>query len=77
MQIEVFCRELQTVHQNQLKGGEINSKSLNKIKNHTLQDVYVEIYTIGYYSSFYSSLKDKNSANGGHLEFPSKDEEKA
>ena len=66
-----------------VKGGEIKppcwkfvSKSLNKIKNHPLKDLYVKIYTIGYYSSFYSSLKDKNSANGGHFEFPSKDEEK-
>ena len=28
-----------------------------------------EIYTIGYYSGFYSSLKDKNWANGAHFGF--------
>ena len=39
---------------------EILSKSLNKIKNHPFKDIYVKIYSIGYYSGFYSSLKDKN-----------------
>jgi hypothetical protein len=36
------------------------SKSLNKITNHPFKDIYVKIYTIGYYSGFYSSLTDKN-----------------
>jgi ABC-type lipoprotein release transport system permease subunit len=35
----------------------------------------VKIYTVGYYSGFYSSLRDKILANGGHFEFSSKDEE--
>ena len=52
------------------------SKSLNKITNHPFQDIYVKIYTISYYSGFYSSLTDKNWANGGPLEFLLKDEEK-
>ena len=33
------------------------------------KDRYDQIYTIGYYSGFYSSLKDENWANGGHFEF--------
>ena len=55
---------------------EILFKSLNKMKNHPFKDLHVKIYTIGYYSGLYSSLKDKNWANGGHSEFSSKDEEK-
>ena len=52
------------------------SESLNKIKkNHPFKDLYVKIYIIGYYSGFYSSLKDKDGANGGHFGFLSKDEE--
>ena len=40
------------------------------------KDYFVKIYTIGFYSGFYSSLKDKKWENGGHFEFSSKDEEK-
>ena len=47
------------------------SKSLNKMK-----DLYVKMYTIGYYSGFYRSLKDKSLAHGGHFDFLTKDEEK-
>jgi hypothetical protein len=39
------------------------SKSLNKIPNHPFKDIHVKIYTIGYYSGFYSSLTDKNVSN--------------
>ena len=31
--------------------------------------LYDTIYTIGYYSCFYSSLRDQICANGGHFEF--------
>jgi hypothetical protein len=36
------------------------SKSLNKITNHPFKDIYDKIYTIGYYSGFYSYLTNKN-----------------
>ena len=39
-----------------------------------LKDLYDKILTIGYYSGFYSSLNDKNFANGGHFGFLWKDE---
>ena len=44
-------------------------------KNQWFKDIYGTIYTIGDYSGFYSSLKDKMWANGGHFEFLSKDKE--
>ena len=59
-----------------VKRGKFVSKSIKKIKNHPFKDLYVKIYTIGYYSGFYSSLKAKNWANGGHFECSTKDEEK-
>ena len=37
------------------------------IKNHPFKDLYDKIFPIGDYSGFYSSLKDKNGANGGHF----------
>jgi hypothetical protein len=45
------------------------------IENHHSKYLYDKIYTIGYYSGFYSSLRDKIWAYGGHFEFSSKDEE--
>jgi hypothetical protein len=45
------------------------------MKNHPFKDIYNKIYTIGYYSAFYSSLKDENCANAGLFEFLSKNEE--
>jgi hypothetical protein len=33
----------------------------------------IKIYTIGYYSGFYSSLRDEIWGNGGHFKFSSKD----
>ena len=47
-----------------------------KLQFHLFKDLYVKIYAIGYYSGFYSPLKDKNWRNGDHFEFLSKDEEK-
>jgi hypothetical protein len=44
-------------------------------RNQPLKFVYDIIYTISYYSGFYSSLRDKIGANGGHFEFFTKDEE--
>jgi hypothetical protein len=41
------------------------------IENHHSKYLYDKIFTIGYYSGFYSSL----GAYGGHFEFSSKDEE--
>ena len=58
------------------KRGKFVSKSIKTIINHPFKDLYVKIYTIGYYSGFYSSLEDKNLANGGNFECSSKDEEK-
>jgi hypothetical protein len=52
------------------------SKSLNKITNHPIKDIYIKIYTTGYYSGFYSSLTDKNWENIVHLELLSNEEEK-
>jgi hypothetical protein len=49
-------------------------KSLYIIINHPFRDIFDEIYTIGYYSGFCSSLNDANCANGGHFELSSKDE---
>ena len=45
------------------------------IKYHQLKYLFDKIYTIGYYSGFYSSLWDRNWANGGHFGLSSKDEE--
>ena len=45
----------------------------NKI--HRLKYLYDKIYTIGYYSGFYSSLRDKLWGNGCHFEVSSKDGE--
>jgi hypothetical protein len=39
------------------------------MKNHPSKDISDKNYTLGYYSGFYSSLKDKIWANGGHFEF--------
>ena len=36
-----------------------NPKSIYMIQNLSFKDLYDKIYTIGYYSGFYSSLKDK------------------
>jgi hypothetical protein len=58
-----------------VKWGQFVSKSSKKIINHPFNDLYVKIYTIGYYSGFYSSLKETNWANGGHFALSSKDEE--
>jgi hypothetical protein len=45
-------------------------KSIKHIINHPLKDLYIKTYTIGYYSGFYNSLKDKNGANGeGNIKF--------
>ena len=54
---------------------EISSKSFYMIINHHFKYLYDKIYTIGYYSGFYSSLKDNIWANCGHFEFSSKDGE--
>jgi hypothetical protein len=43
------------------------------VKNHRFKYLYDKIYTICYYSGFYSSLRDKIRGNGGHIEFASKD----
>jgi hypothetical protein len=52
-----------------VKWGKYVSESIKKIINYPFKDLYVEIHTIGYYSGFYSSLKEKNWAYGGHFEF--------
>ena len=36
----------------------------NLIKNHPFKALYDKIYTVGYYSGFYSSVKDKIWLNG-------------
>jgi hypothetical protein len=56
-----------------VKWGRFVYKSIKQIINHPFKDLYVKIHTIGYYSGFYSSLKDKNLVNGGHFESSSKD----
>ena len=38
------------------------------IRNNHFKDLYDKIYTIDYYSGFYSSLKDIIWANGDHFE---------
>jgi hypothetical protein len=45
-------------------------------KNHQFKDPCYEIYAIGYYSGFYSYLKYKIEANGGHFECYAKNEER-
>ena len=45
------------------------------LKNLPFKDLFIKICTIGYYSGFYSSVKDKIWINGGHFEFSSKDDE--
>ena len=52
------------------------SKSFDKKKNQQFKDLYVKLNTIGYYSSFYSSLKDKNQANCGNFKKNQINEEK-
>ena len=59
-----------------LKGGKKNSliviffKIRLYAKIYPFNDLYVKIYTISYYSGFYSPLKDKKKiANGGPFEF--------
>ena len=42
-------------------------------KNHLFKYLYDEIYTIGYYSGFYSSLRDKTWANCGNFGLSSND----
>ena len=44
-------------------------------KNHHFKDLYDKFYTIGYYSGFYSSLRDEIWANGDYFEFLSKDKD--
>ena len=44
-------------------------KNLQNDKVHQIKNMYENIYIIGYYPGFYSSLKDQNCANGGHFEF--------
>ena len=44
--------------------------------NHPYKDMYDKVYTISYYSGFYSSLKDKIWANDGHIDLSYKDEDK-
>jgi hypothetical protein len=44
-------------------------KSIYMIKKIKIKYLYDKIYTIGYYPCFYSSLRDKILANGGHLYF--------
>ena len=51
-------------------------KPLYMMKNHPFKDIYDTNYTLGYYSGFYRSLKDRIWANGGNFEFLSKDEER-
>ena len=43
-------------------------------KKKTFKYLYDKIYTIGYYSGFYSFLNDNNLANDGNFGFLSKDE---
>ena len=38
-------------------------------KKHQFKYLYDKIYTIGYYSGFYSSLRDNIWASAGHLKF--------
>jgi hypothetical protein len=45
------------------------------VRNHHSKYLYDKICTIGYYSGFYSSMRDNISENGGHFGFSSKDEE--
>jgi hypothetical protein len=45
------------------------------IKYHCFKYLYDKIYTIGYYSGFYSSMRDQICGNGGHIESSSKDED--
>ena len=47
------------------------------VYDYTFKDLYDTIYTISYYSGFYSSLKYKIWLNGGHFEFSSRGEEKS
>ena len=66
-------------YSNQTKGWVKKTPVGNSFLNHSIKykkSPIQRIYTIYYYSGFYSSLKDKNCANGGHFEFSSKDEEK-
>ena len=44
-------------------------KSPYMIKIQQFKYLYDKIYTIGYYSGFYSTLRDKIWANGSHLNF--------
>ena len=52
----------------------VGKKTLYYKTNQHFKDLYDKIYTIGYYSGFYSSLRDEIWANGGYFEFLSKDE---
>ena len=61
-------------NKNFLGGNSFINHSIRK-ENHPFKYLYVKICTIGYYTGFYSSLKDPNWANGGNLEFSSKNEE--
>jgi hypothetical protein len=38
------------------------------MKNHPFKDICDKNHTLGYYSGYYSSLKDKILANGGNFE---------
>jgi hypothetical protein len=51
------------------------NKPLYEGKNHHFKDSYDKIYTIGYYSGFYCTLRNKFWAYGGSFKFSSKDEE--
>ena len=44
-------------------------------KNHNFKYLYDEIYSIGYYSGFYSSMRDKNWANCVNFGLSPNDEE--
>jgi hypothetical protein len=46
------------------------------IKTKALKDLYDKIFTFGYYSGFFSSLKGRIQENGCYFEFSSKDKEK-
>ena len=53
----------------------VGKKTLYYKTNQHFKDFYDEIYTIGYYSGFYSSQRDEIWTYGGHFEFLTPDED--
>ena len=52
----------------------LHYKGLLYNQKYCFKYLYDKIYTISYYSGFYSSMRDKFWENGGHFEYSSKDE---